>query len=274
MQNRSIVRSLWVTGLVATLAGAAHAQTLTALELKCQLKSATAEAKFVQGKFKCVSHCWYDYWHSGSMSSFADCLPPYGGETALCINDTLLGLKGVENKFSAAIVKACTPPPTRDCPECYSGGDCTAEAGNRVGSVEGTVDSFVPGIFCERATAMPQTQWCERGVAKVLSKLVGAEHKCFAKCQSNAFKGLVSVNACQPPPSDPTTATCMNAAGAKATAAIDKICNDAEVPHSEPECPDPGTYPDGATWANLATIWTFGDIVQNYCGSPSGAFVE
>jgi hypothetical protein len=274
MQNRSIVRSLWVTGLVATLAGAAHAQTLTALELKCQLKSATAEAKFVQGKFKCVSHCWYDYWHSGSMSSFADCLPPYGGETALCINDTLLGLKGVENKFSAAIVKACTPAPTRDCPECYSGGDCTAEAGNRVGSVEGTVDSFVPGIFCERATAMPQTQWCERGVAKVLSKLVGAEHKCFAKCQSNAFKGLVSVNACQPPPSDPTTATCMNAAGAKATAAIDKICNDAEVPHSEPACPNVGDYPDGATWTNLATTWTFGEVAANYCGSPSGAFVE
>jgi hypothetical protein len=274
MLDQSIVRRLWVALGVAMLASAAHAQPLTALELKCQLKSALAEAKFVQGKYKCVSKCWYEYWHSGSMSSFADCLPPYGGVTALCINDTLYGLKGVENKFSAAIVKACTPPPTRDCPECYSGGDCDGEAASRVANVEGSLDSFVPGIFCEQATAMPQTQWCERGVAKALSKLVSAENKCFAKCQSNAFKGIVSASACQPFPTDPATGACVNAAITKTTIAIDKICNDAEVPHSEPACPTPGTYPDGATWANLTTIWTFGNVVQNYCGSPSGAFVE
>ena len=271
MHNRSIARRLLAVGVVVLFGGAGHAQTLTALELKCQLKSTQAEAKFVQGKFKCVSKCWYEYWHSGSMSPFDDCLPPYGGATALCINDAL---KGVETKFSAAIVKACTPPPTRDCPECYSGGDCAAEASSRTTSVESGVDSFVPGIFCERATAMPQTQWCERGVAKVLSKLVSAEHKCFAKCQSNAFKGLVSASACQPSPSDPTTAACVSAAVAKTTAAIDKICNDAEVPHSEPACPTPGTYPDGAAWANLATVWTFGNVAGDYCGSPSGAFVD
>ena len=274
MHDRSIVRCLLVGSTLAMMARGGHAQTLTPLELKCQLKSAAAEAKFVQSKFRCVSHCWYDYWHSGSMSSYADCLPPYGGETALCINDTLFGLKGAENKFSTAVVNACTPPPTRDCPECYSGGDCTAEASNRVTDVGSMVDSLVPGIFCEQASAMPQAQWCQRGVAKGLSKLVGAEHKCFAKCQANAFKGLVSASACQPFPSDPTTASCVNTVIAKITLAIDKICNDAEVPHSEPECPDPGTYPDGAAWTNLATFWTFGDVVANYCGSPSGAFVD
>ena len=273
MRNRSIVRRLRVAALIGMLAGSANAQAPTALELKCQLKSATAEAKFVKGKYKCVSKCWYEYWHSGSMSSFDDCLPPYGGVTALCINDTIYGVKGVENKFSAAILKACTPPPTRECPECYSGGDCNAEAASRVAAAEDGIDAFVPGIVCERDTAMPQEQWCQRGVMKALAKLFGAQQKCYAKCQSNAFKGLLPASACQPYPSDPTTATCVNIAETKTASAINKICNDAEVPHSAPECGG-GSYPDGAAWANLASIWTAGTVVQNYCGSPSGAFVE
>ena len=271
MKDRPIVCRLWIAGIFTMVASPGYAQPLTALELKCQFKSTTAEAKFVQGKFKCVSRCWYEYWHSGSMSSYADCLPPYGGVTALCIHDAL---KGVESKFSSAMFKACSKPFTTDCPECYSAGDCDAEAANRLADVGSEIDSFVPGIFCERATAMPQEQWCQRGVTKALFKLVTAEHKCFAKCQSNAFKGLVSASACQPPTSDPTTANCLNAVEVKATLAINKICNDAEVPHSVPECDDASGYPDGAAWANLGSIWTSGNVAHDYCGSPSGAFVD
>lgn len=271
MRNRSLVRSLLIAGVVASIPSVGRAQSLTGLELKCMLKTGMSEAKFVQYKFRCVSKCWYEYWHSGANSPFDDCLPPYGGATAVCISDAL---KGAEVRFSSAIVKACTPAPTRDCPECWSGGDCNQEAESRVNNVEAQLDAFVPGIFCERETAMPQTQWCERGVAKYLTKLVAGEHKCYAKCNSNAFKGLVNPNDCQPPASEPATGACLYAIDSKVAAAIDKICNNAEVPHSEPACPNVGDYPDGAAWANLAGVWTAGEVAGNYCGSPSGAFVE
>ncbi len=274
MRKRSIVHRALVAGLLGLVARTAQAQMLSPLEFKCQLKTAASDAKFVSGKFKCVTHCWYDYWHSGSMSSYADCLPPYGGATALCIDDTILGVKGVENKYAATVLKACTPAPTRDCPECYSGGDCAAAASDLVSTREGEVDSFVPAVFCERATAMPQEQWCQEGVARVIAKLVAAEQKCYAKCEQNAFKGLIPSSSCLPPTSDATTGACISAAEAKTTFYIDQHCNDAEVPHSEPECDDSSSYPDGAAWTNLTSVWVAGTISPLYCGSPSGAFVD
>jgi len=274
MQNPSIVRAPLVAGLVVLTVQAAGAQPITPLEFKCMAKTATAGSKFVASKLKCVAKCWYEYWHSGSMASYADCLPPYGGVTAQCIDDTVFGLKGAENKFSIAIVKACTPPPTSQCPECYSGGDCTAEAASRVANDESQVDSFVPAIYCERASAMPQEQWCQRGVAVAISKQVAAEQKCYAKCEQNAFKGLILSSACLPPASDGTTQACLAAAELKSRTYIDGKCNDAEVPHSVPECDDAGTYPDGTGWANLVSVWVSGTIPESYCGSPSGAFVD
>ena len=252
--------------VLSSVATASRAQTLTPLELKCQLGASKAEAKFVQGKLRCVQRCWYDYWHSGSMSSYADCLPPFGGATALCIDDTIAGLKGVENKFSYSILKVCAKPTGTDCPECYSGGDCDAEASTRPADVGSGLDGFVPGIYCERATAMPQEQKCQYNVSKQLAKLVNEIQKCYAKCQSNAAKGLFPVSACQPPASDIPTDTCLLKAQAKSQSGIDKLCNDAEVPHSIPECDDPGTYPDGATWTSIGTAWVSGEIATLYCG--------
>jgi hypothetical protein len=267
-----IVAPLLVAGLLAAVAGHAQAQIfepLAPLELKCQLAVAKAEAKFVNAKTKCVAHCFYDFWHSGSMSSYADCLPPYGGETATCIDDPL---KGAEARYSGLIAKCALP--TKDCPECYSGGDCTAEAASRPPTVGSEYDPFVPAIYCERSSAMPQEQKCQLNVAKQIAKLVALEHKCYAKCQSNAVKGLNSAEACQPPASDGITQLCIGTAKAKTALAIDKKCDDAEVPHSTPECDDASTYPNGEAWADVATLWVSGDVVSRYCGSASGAFVD
>jgi hypothetical protein len=121
---------------------------------------------------------------------------------------------------------------------------------------------------------MPQEQWCQHNVARQIAKLVFAQHKCYAKCQTNASKGLIPASACLPLATDPVTQACITAAQAKSTRAIDRKCDDAEVPHSIPECDDASTYPDGAAWTNLASLWVSGDIATRYCGSPSGAFVE
>jgi hypothetical protein len=241
------------------------AQTLTPKEFTCMVKStARAETKFVTAKLKCVSKCFYEFWHSGENASDADCLPPYGGVTAACLTDAL---KGAESKFTYSILKDCVIASGADCPECYEGGNCTetGEASTRVEHVTGQLDSFVQGIFCERDDAMPQEQWCQRGVAKALAKFYAGQNKCYAKCFTYAQKGIVSAATCSPPGSDPVLGTCLFAARAKSIGKIDDICNDDEVPHSEPECGG-GTYPDGATWTNLADIWVAGNVASHYCG--------
>ena len=242
------------------------AQTLTPAEFSCMVKSTVRyDTKFVTAKLKCISKCFYEFWHSGVNASDADCLPPYGGETAFCISDAL---KGAESKFTYGILRYCATGSLADCPECYEGGNCTetGEAGTRVQQVTQQIDNFVEGIFCERNDAMPQEQWCQRGVAKALAKLYLNENKCYAKCFTLAQKGLVSADTCTPPGTDPALTTCLMVAKAKSTGKIDDLCNDDEVPHSEPEC-EGGTYPDGSAWTNLADVWIAGNVVGRYCGN-------
>ena len=119
------------------------------------------------------------------------------------------GDKGAEAKFALAIRKSCDPTlkPALDCPECYSGGDCSpgGEAGNRVQNIEGQIDSFGPGVFCEQPGADAAEDACEYNTAKTLAKLVGSVNKCYDKCFANVRKGLLAPGVCGPPATDPAT---------------------------------------------------------------------
>lgn len=57
-------------------------------------------------------------------------------------------------------------------------------------------------------------------------------------------------------------------AGSKAVAAIDKVCD-----LGEPDCYGPG-LDSGNDWVALAEAAVDTTIVQTYCGSPSGAFLD
>lgn len=251
----------------------AFGQPLTDAEFKCQAKVSKAAAKFVDKKAKCASKCLQDFW-KGKHSNEADCLAPYGGSTAECIDDTVTDKKGAEDKFRDAILKSCDPgtKSNTDCPECYSGGDCSTsgEATNRVQDIEGQVDSFGPGVFCERAGATKEEQKCQLNTAKTLAKHVKGINKCYDKCFSNARKGKIDEATCAPPASDPATAECVNKADGKSIAKIDKKC--ADIGASPDNCGGP--YPDGASWVNLVDIAITGNVPGTYCGSPSGAFVD
>lgn len=245
------------------MAPLAFAQATDA-EFKCEGKASAASSKFVGAKAKCVGKCLQNYWKG--LVPESDCLPPYGGATAsACIKDTVLGLKGAEDKFSFAIRKACDPATSAsaDCPECYSSGDCSAAgyAGDQVQNIEGQVDSFVPGVACERAGATPAEQKCQQNTAKVLAKQVGSVVKCYDKCKSNERKGLISAGTCNPPASDPATQTCVSKSDGKSIAGINKLCGD--VGGSPDNCGSP--YPDGASWVNLVGIAISGNIPGTYC---------
>lgn len=131
---------------------------------------------------------------------------------------------------------ACDPTfkPGTQCPGCYDGGDCTQTgfAGDTVASFENEVDSFVPGVFCERAGAFILEQRCEKTTAKWLGKYAVSAGKCYDKCNANARKGITPFADCAPPAVDSTTAGCLSVAEAKAVYYIDHDC------HAPPSIPD------------------------------------
>jgi len=233
-------------------------------EFKCEQAVSKAGAKFVSAKAKCVDKCLKNFWKG--LVPESDCLPPYGGATLnACITDTVLGLKGAEDKFRTSIQKACDPgfKAGTDCPECYNSGDCSAGAfaGDQVQNIEGQIDSFVPGVACERTGAAKEEQACQSNTAKALSKQVGSVVKCYDKCKKNAFKGLFPASNCDPPTSDPATATCVSTANNKAILAVNKKCGD--IGADPDNCGSP--YPSGADWVNLVDIAISGQIPVTYC---------
>ena len=254
---------------VATFAlGSVASAQLTDAEFKCQTSVSKAGGKFVGSKAKCAGKCITNA--GKAIEPYADCFAPYGGATLTCIADPL---KGAEAKFAAAIRKACDPTfkVGTDCPECYSGGDCTQESIDRVQNIEGQVDSFGPGVFCEQPGADKLETACEQNTAKTLAKVVASVNKCYDKCFANARKGLFNSSLCAPPATDPTTSTCISTANGKAVAGINKKCGDVGA---LPDCAGTDDYPDGASWVNLGSVAISGNVPGTYCASPSGAFLQ
>jgi hypothetical protein len=248
----------------------AFAQTpVNDAEFKCQVGATKASVKFVGAKSKCVQKCLAGFW-KGTIVSDSDCLPPYGGTTAECIvTNPLKPGKSAEEKFAAAIKKACDAATKvgTDCPECAPyNGDCS-DAGfatNQVQNIEGQVDSFVPGVGCERANATKEEQKCQTGTAKALTKQVGAVTKCYDKCKANARKGLIADPAtCDPPSGDQATIDCVQKGFDKAALGVDKAC--AAPAGNKPDCGGPDMYNDGNTWAGLVDIAISGNVPGNYC---------
>ncbi len=270
------VKGALLTAAVGLALGGITAQAATDAEFKCEASVSKAGAKFTGAKAKCASKCQANA--VKGLNGFADCYAPYGGTTASCIKDNVLGLKGAEDKFSASIIKACTV----DTPECYSGGDVNQYAIDQVANIEGQVDDFGPGVFCLgnpgglNPTAPTKEELaCELNTAKVLSKQVASINKCYDKCFANARKGLINVSACSPPATDPATSTCVSAADGKAILGVDKKCSVVGA-IAVPDCDGNATddYPNGALWVNLVDTAITGNIPATYCGSPSGAFIE
>jgi hypothetical protein len=300
-----------LAGVVSLALGGIASAQLTDAEFKCQASVSKAGAKFVGSKSKCAAKCITNA--GKALNPYTDCFAPYGGATAQCIDDTTLDLKGAEDKFRDAIRKACDPSFKlgTDCPECYSGGDCSTsgEATNRVANIEGQVDSFGPGVYCEQPGADAAETKCEQSTAKALVKQVSGVDKCYDKCNGNMRKGLIPLNSCNPPtPTDAVTAACIAKVDGKAILGVDKACGgeclngngtcgsatgtctvdkgltacgcaaDCDAAGGDqtvkPDCTNPDDYPTGSAWVNLVDIAISGTVPGTYCPSPSGAFLE
>jgi len=298
---RNYGRALMLASAATLLAAPlVFAQTSSDAVFKCEANVDKAGAKFVAAKSKCVQKCLANAWKG--LGPFGDCYPPYSGSTLnACITDTVLGLKGAEDKFTASIRKNCDSTlkvgSTAECPACYDSGDCSLSgyATDQVQNIEGQVDSFVPGVACEGAGADPLEQKCQTSTAKALVKQVSGVIKAYDKCFSNARKGLIPSNSlCAPPASDPATAAAIAKVDGKAILSIDKACgpdcfsgngtcgsntgtcsNDGLVQcgcdadcgdqSAAADCSSTDDYPTGSAWVNLVDIAISGNIPNTYC---------
>jgi hypothetical protein len=210
-------------------------------EFECMVGSTYAGTKLFTTETKCVARCMTTFWKG--LAPESDCLPPYGNATAYCVSIARL-------KSSAAVLKKCTTGAGADCPECYSPPGCGQDQADGVTNVyEIASASFVPGIFCERAGALPAEQKCQQTTAKAVPKAHFSMTKCYKRCLVDARSGG-DVTTCMPPVSDPDALLCLEKARTKAALAMDKYCNDALYPDSVPDC----GYPTGTAWASLAEL--------------------
>jgi hypothetical protein len=261
------------TAVSLFVAPLALAQTpVSDAEFKCQSKATAGSTKFVANKSKCINTCFANVWKG--IGNPADCYPPYGGTTLTCITDPI---KSAEQAFQANTAKNCDQnvKPTLGCPACYNpGNDCSAGgyAGDYMQTIEGQVDSFVPGVGCELAGATKEEQKCETNTSKSLVKQVAGVVKCYTKCMTNARKGLVTRASCLPPASDPVTQACIIKVDSKAIDSVNKLCSGKNVSpvDSIPDCANPtaNDYPDGATWVNLVDVAIAGNVPGNFCENP------
>jgi|CXWL01.1.fsa_nt_gi hypothetical protein len=223
------------------------------VEFKCQTTTSGLAGGFVYKKEKCLASCWGGV--GKGIQPASDCVPPFGGKTALCISS-------LETK-TIAKESACL-----DCPECYSGGDCAADATARVAGLESIVDGLSPALFCDDSGSgdglSALEAKCQQRTATYLGKLANDVLKCLMNCHKREFKGRVPAGVCSSPVSDAKTVTCLTKVNAKVIVGIDRSCTDA------PEC-----YAlDGAGWTAAVSPTVEGLDGGLFCGSPSGAFVD
>lgn len=256
-----------VCAAAATLVLAAGLATASAQvtddEAKCQQGASLAVGKFVTEKAKCLIKC--EQGERKGLNQASDCEPPYAGTTLACV-------QLAESKSESLEVSKCA----KDCPECYTGGDCTADASARVANTETQVDVLRLLVFCDDSGSpdglTKGEAKCADTVAKTLSNFAKKKLLCLSKCRKDEHKGKVPVGSCTPPPSDMKASACIAKEIGKAGTLIDKQCEASVNPKAEkPECYGTQT---GSGWAGLVETAIDNGDAGLYCGSPSGAFLN
>jgi putative hemolysin len=242
----------------------------TSNEVRCQSTTAKVLTKEVGAIAKCAAKCFRGQRKLGGP--YTDCIWPYGGSTAICINDPI---KGPEAKAAAAIIKACAA----DCPECYADNTPnTCETGQPlVATAADLTIATGANVYCvEEGGGTPSAveAKCEDAVAKNLTKWVAAINKCYDKCAKAEVAGRIAPDSCNPPnPADDRLVDCLDSARSKTIGGINGACF--LPPGVAPSCYDGGMRPtSGFGWTSLVESIVNEQIPQVACGSPSGAFLQ
>jgi hypothetical protein len=259
-----------VTGILlafAVLPALSGAQ-LTKDELKCQVLGAGTLGQYAGTLQTCIVKCVAGARKGKNPES--DCVPPYAGDTARCIDQPGTG---AEDKAIQKFRRGCD----KACPACYAGGHCNAVSVSRVLGMGAQVDDVVPVIYCDESGSpdglSKLESKCRDNALKQVVKFASKKLKCYAKCESDEFRGSLPPGSCLPPsPNDARTASCIASAEARATTVINKACRPPKG--DAPDCW--GSSVDGAFLVAGFEAWVDELVPAQFCGgaSPSGAFLD
>lgn len=239
--------------LLVILPGLASAD-LTRAEQTCQRTLGPATDHFGAAIAACVVRC--DAKVARRKAVAADCIAPYGTATRACIEKANLAAH-------RAIRRGCT----RDCPECYQGGDCAAYGDGAVTVTGQVVDGLVAQVLCDDAASADgltaAEDRCRRGAGAALANAARAMGACFVRCRRDEEHGRLAAQACAGTPLPDSARACLDHVKSVARRAIGRRCAD------PPECVDPLALVD-----TLETQITGDYQILIFCASPSGAFLE
>jgi hypothetical protein len=248
--------------IFASPALADHSPEITDDEAKCQQGASLGLAKFVKKKWQCIVRC--ERRASNGLIDPSECVPPYLGETetADCIHN--VAVSKATDQFGAKC--------TKDCPECYAGGVCSAFADTKIAELENQVDVLKGLIYCDDSGSPdgltgPEAR-CQKKVALILRNFGFNKMRCLRKCRKREHKGRTK-GSCDPLDlgddllADANTKRCVDRQTAKAAILIDRKCR---VPAGDfPEC----GLTSGSAWADLVELNVDGLDPQLFCVDPS-----
>lgn len=239
----------------------ALAQT-TKDEAKCQDGASLGLAKFAKKKWQCITKCEQRAYRidDPNVLSPAECAPPFGGSTLTCVTDV------AEPKASEQFAAKCT----KDCPECYAGGDCLVFEGDQIAAFEADVDVLRNLVFCDEPDELTAEEFkCQKTVAVQLRNFGFTKMKCLRSCRKKEAAGKAT-GSCDPqdPGLDEKTARCIQRKFDRVVAKIDKKCGGG--PNTElPQCYTDAGYTTGAAWANLVEADVDASDPLLFCDDPN-----
>jgi hypothetical protein len=254
----ALAASVALAGLALTFEPRAASAAAPGGELMCRIGTSQALGTLVRAKAQCIENC--EKRRFGNEETVA-CSPPYAGELAGCV-------AAAEGAAGGAMQASCAT----DCPECYAGGDCAADADARVADAESHVESLASQVFCDDSAStggLTLNEFkCQRTVRKFLAKFWAAKLQCFAKCERAEAAGKAAAGSCTQP-TDPRTLECLDKAEGKVASLIDNKCEPSVNPSADkPECAPYDTR-NGAAWVAAEEASIDARLPGLFCDDPT-----
>jgi len=241
---------------------------ISTTESECQGATAKITTKLFSVTQRCVGKCEQDLRKNLIIGGRAGCA--HGVALADSPN---VKLKVCISQGQEKALDDLTNKCKKDCPECYSGGDCDANASSlAVATVDDFIPSFLESIYCDDSTSADgvtaREAKCFDNTGRNVADLYEQVTSCYSKCIRTERKGFGSESCQDPigPAGDPVLNAalheCIDAFVEKAVAKIDGACS-AQRGGETPECYGATT---GSSWTSqvLDLVGEHNDVV--YCG--------
>jgi cysteine-rich repeat protein len=187
-------------------------QTFSKGKAKCADTLASTVSSVFQKRTGCARKC--EKRALGGRELATDCIPPYGGKTAACVN-------GVQAKALAALLGRCAP----DLCVNPRGNGCEGYLASMVTLAEREADGVVGKLLCPQSTPSPAEAKCRQAVVREAASFTTKRTSCLRKCRKLEIDGRIPSGRCRPPAVvDEATMQCIADVETRAIERLGKRC--------------------------------------------------